>query len=139
APFPEKNTPVGKMFIQPHVQLENKDKILLDEVIGNNFAILAWGVNPTWGISPNVMKKWDKLGIKFIQVVPAVQLDAPNRSSHEHVITIGDVDTEIRSWFSQTNQSMVILRPDRFIAGLAIPQTVNSISEELFQKMHLVI
>ncbi|MFH4294372.1 bifunctional 3-(3-hydroxy-phenyl)propionate/3-hydroxycinnamic acid hydroxylase, partial [Acinetobacter baumannii] len=33
APFPEKNTPVGKMFIQPHVQLENKDKILLDEVI----------------------------------------------------------------------------------------------------------
>ncbi|MFH4151224.1 bifunctional 3-(3-hydroxy-phenyl)propionate/3-hydroxycinnamic acid hydroxylase, partial [Acinetobacter baumannii] len=81
------------MFIQPHVQLENKDKILLDEVIGNNFAILAWGVNPTWGISPNVMKKWDKLGIKFIQVVPAVQLDAPNRSSHEHVITIGDVDT----------------------------------------------
>ncbi|HCA5285655.1 TPA: bifunctional 3-(3-hydroxy-phenyl)propionate/3-hydroxycinnamic acid hydroxylase [Acinetobacter nosocomialis] len=138
APFPEKNTPVGKMFIQPQVQLENKDKVLLDDVIGNNFAILAWGVNPTWGISPNIMKKWTKLGIKFIQVVPTVQLDAPNRTSNEDVIAIGDVDAEIRSWFSQTNQSMVILRPDRFIAGLAIPQTVNSISEELFEKMHLV-
>lgn len=138
APFSGKNTPVGKMFIQPHVQFGNKDKILLDDVIGNNFAILAWGVNPTWGISPTIMKKWIKLGIKFIQVVPNVQLDAPNQTSNADFITIGDADSEIRTWFGQTNQSMVILRPDRFIAGLAIPQTVNSISEELFEKMHLI-
>ncbi|MNP65838.1 3-(3-hydroxy-phenyl)propionate/3-hydroxycinnamic acid hydroxylase [compost metagenome] len=84
------------------------------------------------------MKKWIKLGIKFIQVVPNVQLDAPNKTSNADFITIGDADSEIRTWFGQTNQSMVILRPDRFIAGLAIPQTVNSISEELFEKMHLI-
>lgn len=133
-----KNTPVGKMFIQPQVQLEDKTQVLLDDVIGNKFAILAWGVNPTWGLSEEVIQKWTKLGVQFIQVIPALQMDDPNRKPLENVLTIGEIGTELRSWFGQTNQSMVILRPDRFVAGLAIPQTINDISEKLFAKMHLI-
>ncbi|WP_447506058.1 bifunctional 3-(3-hydroxy-phenyl)propionate/3-hydroxycinnamic acid hydroxylase [Acinetobacter pittii] len=134
---PGKNTPVGKMFIQPQVELDNKEVLLLDEVIGNNFAIIAWGVNPTWGLSESVMQKWNKLGIKFIQVVPALQLEDGMASAHKNVVVIGEIGSEFRSWFGKTTQSMVILRPDRFVAGLAIPQTINSISEQLFKKMYL--
>ncbi|AXY60793.1 bifunctional 3-(3-hydroxy-phenyl)propionate/3-hydroxycinnamic acid hydroxylase [Acinetobacter sp. WCHAc010052] len=131
-----KESPVGKMFIQPQVQLENGQTTLLDEVIGNDFAVIAWGVDPKWGINDANMKVWQSLGVKFIQVLPAVQLGNEKRKIHDGVITIGDTGTEIRSWFGKTDQAMVILRPDRFVAALAIPQTMNTVSQQLFSKLH---
>ncbi len=129
-----KNSPIGKMFIQPQVKLESGEAVLLDEVIVNDFAIIAWGVNPKWGINDATMQKWQTLGVKFIQVLPAVQMDNPERKKLDGVITIGDMGVDIRTWFGKTTQSIVILRPDRFVAALAIPQTVNSISNQLFEK-----
>lgn len=82
------------------------------------------------------MKKWQALGVKFIQVLPAVQLGNEKRKIHDGVITIGDIGTEIRSWFGKTDQAIVILRPDRFVAALAIPQTMNTVSQQLFSKLH---
>lgn len=132
-----KNSPVGKMFIQPNIQLENGQTVLLDEIIGNDFAVIAWGVDPKWGINEANMKKWQSLGVKFIQVIPAVQLSNDKRKTFENVITIGDAGTEIRTWFGKTDQAIVILRPDRFVAALAIPQTMNTVSQQLFSKLHV--
>lgn len=131
-----KNSPIGKMFIQPQVKLDSGESVLLDEVIVNDFAIIAWGVDPKWGINDATMQKWQNLGAKFIQVLPAVQMDNPERKKLDGVITIGDMGVDIRTWFGKTNQSIVILRPDRFVAALAIPQTVNSISNQLFEKLY---
>lgn len=131
-----KNSPVGKMFIQPKVELVSGEQVLLDEIIGNDFAILAWGVDPQWGLSESSLQQWKKLGVKFIQVLPAVQLQNEKRKQFDGVICVGDIGTEIRSWFGRTNDSMVILRPDRFVAALAIPQSVDQISQALFSKLH---
>lgn len=131
-----KNSPIGKMFIQPQVKLESGEAVLLDEVIANVFAIIAWGVNPKWGINDATMQKWQTLGVKFIQVLPAIQMDNPQRKKLDGVITIEDVGIDIRTWFGKSAQSIVILRPDRFVAALAIPQTVNSTSNQLFEKLY---
>ena len=136
-PSQDANSPVGKMFIQPQVQLESGETVLLDEVLENNFAIIAWGVDPKWGLSEASMKKWQALGVKFVQVIPAVQLKNPARQSYPDVITVGDLGTDIRTWFGRTNESVVILRPDRFVAALAIPQTLQSTTEQLFEKLHV--
>jgi len=132
-----KTTPVGKMFIQPHVKLESGKTVLLDEVLSNDFAIIAWGVDPKWGLTPAHMQQWQKLGVKFVQVIPAVQLDNEKRQKYDGVITVGDLGTDIRSWFGQTTESVVILRPDRFVAALSIPQTLNTVSQQLFAKLHV--
>lgn len=132
-----KDSPVGKMFIQPQVKLESGETVLLDEVIGNDFAIIAWGVDPKWGLSKESMQQWKKLGVKFIQVIPAVQLSNQQRKQYEDVITIGDIGTDIRTWFGKTQDSIVILRPDRFVAALAIPQSMESTSKALFNKLHV--
>ena len=136
-PQAKKTSPVGKMFIQPEVKLDSGISILLDEVIGNDFAILAWGVDPKWGLSESTMQKWQKLGVKFIQVIPAVQLGNEKRQKYENVITVGDMGTDIRTWFGKTEESVAILRPDRFVAALAIPQTLDRTSQALFSKMHV--
>ena len=132
-----KNSPVGKMFIQPQVQLASGETVLLDEVIGNDFVIIAWGVDPKWGLSPDTLQQWKMLGVKFIQVIPAVQLQNSQRKEYQDVITIGDIGTDIRSWFGNTSESVVILRPDRFVAALAIPQSMESTSQQLFKKLYL--
>ncbi len=75
--------------------------------------------------------------MKFIQVIPAVQLQNNQRKEYEDVITIGDIGTDIRSWFGNTSDSVVILRPDRFVAALAIPQSMESTSQQLFKKLYL--
>ena len=136
-PQAKKNSPVGKMFIQPEVKLESGQTVLLDEVIGNDFAIVAWGVDPKWGLSEATIKKWQELGVKFIQVIPAVQFGNEKRQQFENVITIGDIGTDIRTWFGKTDESVAILRPDRFVAALAIPQTLERTSQALFSRMHV--
>ncbi len=89
------------------------------------------------GLSDATMKKWQKLGVKFIQVLPAVQLSNENRTKYDNVITIGDIGTDIRGWFGKTTESVTILRPDRFVAAIAIPQTLDSVSQAIVCKLHV--
>jgi len=123
-------SPVGKMFIQPQVLTEAGERVLLDEVIGKHFAIIAWGCDPTWGLSAAQIEQWQALGTRFIQVLPDVQLKAASDAG-KHVIRVGDSTGRIREWFAHGASSIALVRPDRFVAGLAIPQTVGQACDQL--------
>jgi 3-(3-hydroxy-phenyl)propionate hydroxylase len=126
----EKGSPVGKMFIQPRVLTEAGETVLLDEVIGENFAIIAWGCDPTWGLTAAQIDQWQALGTRFIQILPDVQLQATSDVS-QGVIRIGDSTGRLKEWFARGSASIALVRPDRFLAGLAIPQTVGRACDEL--------
>ena len=126
----EKGSPVGKMFIQPKVLTDAGTTVLLDEVIGANFAIIAWGCDPTWGLSATQIAQWKALGTRFIQVLPDVQLRVPSDAGPD-VIRVGDSSGRLKEWFALGTSSIALVRPDRFLAGLAIPQTVGQACDEL--------
>lgn len=126
----EKGSPVGKMFIQPKVLTDVGATVLLDEVIGENFAIIAWGCDPTWGLTAAQIAQWKTLGTRFIQVLPDVQLRAPSDAGND-VIRVGDSTGRLREWFARGSSSIALLRPDRFLAGLATPQTLGKACNEL--------
>ena len=126
----EKGSPVGKMFIQPKVLTDAGATVLLDEVIGENFAIIAWGCDPTWGLTAAQIAQWKALGTRFIQVLPDVQLRAPSDAGND-VIRVGDSSGRLREWFARGSSSIALLRPDRFLAGLATPQTLGKACNEL--------
>ena len=126
----EKGSPVGKMFIQPKVMTDAGETVLLDEVIGENFAIIAWGCDPTWGLTAAQIAQWKTLGTRFIQVLPDVQLRAPSDAGND-VIRVGDSTGRLREWFARGSSSIALLRPDRFLAGLATPQTLGKACNEL--------
>lgn len=126
----EKGSPVGKMFIQPKVSTDAGTTVLLDEVIGDNFAIIAWGCDPTWGLSATQIAQWKALGTRFIQVLPDVQLRVPSDAGPD-VIRVGDSSGRLKEWFALGTSSIALVRPDRFLAGLAIPQTVGQACDEL--------
>ena len=126
----EKGSPVGKMFIQPKVLTDAGATVLLDEVIGENFAFIAWGCDPTWGLTTAQIAQWKTLGTRFIQVLPDVQLRAPCDAGND-VIRVGDSTGRLREWFARGSSSIALLRPDRFLAGLATPQTLGKACNEL--------
>lgn len=131
-----KNTPVGKMFIQPKVTRESGEVTLLDDVIGANFAIIGWGCNPLWGMSEQQIARWRALGTQFIQVVPDVQIHTP-QDNVEGVIRLGDTQNRLKTWFAAQDASLAVIRPDRFVAALAIPQTLGNQLNQLASVMAL--
>lgn len=133
----EKGSPVGKMFIQPKVLTDAGTTVLLDDVIGENFAVIAWGCDPTWGLTAAQITQWKALGTRFIQVLPDVQLRAPSDAGHD-VIRVGDSSGRLREWFARGTSSIALVRPDRFLAALAIPQTVGLACDELARALNAV-
>ncbi|WP_407300937.1 bifunctional 3-(3-hydroxy-phenyl)propionate/3-hydroxycinnamic acid hydroxylase [Raoultella ornithinolytica] len=131
-----KNSPVGKMFIQPKVTLESGTVTLLDEVIGSNVAILAWGCNPQWGLNAGQIAQWRAVGVRFIQVVPEVQIHR-QQDNFAGVIRVGDTQNRLKSWFAQHDTAIAVVRPDRFVAAVAIPQTLGQKLDALASKMQL--
>ena len=131
-----KTSPVGKMFIQPQVTLESGESVLLDEVIGANFAIIGWGCNPQWGLDAGQIARWRAIGVRFIQVVPEVQIHR-EQDNAPGTLRVGDRQNRLKSWFAQHNTAIAVVRPDRFVAALAIPQTLGAQLTALAEKMTL--
>ena len=121
---------VGKIFPQPKVRLEDGTVTLLDNVIGPNFAVINWNTNPFWGISDAEAAKWKAIGTKFIQVVPEQQM-AAKQDQYDGVIRVGDCGDRLREWFARTPCGVAVVRPDRFVAAQAVPQTINTMLERL--------
>ena len=133
APTP---TPVGRMFIQPRVLCEDGQVRRLDDVIGLGFAVIAWGTDPTFGMSAEARAVWRRLGAKFITVKPEVQM-AHQDDRREGVITIGDVGNRLKDWFAQWPQSVVFVRPDRFVGAICSPQGISSTTLAFAKVLHV--
>ncbi|MFA8087057.1 bifunctional 3-(3-hydroxy-phenyl)propionate/3-hydroxycinnamic acid hydroxylase [Klebsiella oxytoca] len=131
-----KTSPVGKMFIQPKVTLETGQVTLLDEVIGARFAIIAWGCNPRWGLTDEQIARWRAVGVQFIQVVPEVQIHC-DQDNVPGVIRVGDTQNRLKNWFAQHDTAIAVVRPDRFVATVAIPQTLGKKLNALASKMQV--
>ncbi len=118
------------MFIQPRVRTSDDRLTLLDDAIGNGFAVIGWGTDPTFGLTPQARALAEKAGMRFVLAKPDVQLrhadDVP-----EGVLAIGDASGRLKEWFSRLPQSVVLLRPDRFVAGVCSPQQVSDAITEL--------
>lgn len=139
-------SPVGTMFIQPLVfkdQQPTAEEQRLDDIIGSDrFALISWGTNPLWGLTPSQVAAWRQLGTIFIHVVPACQLRSVQATAEgeQGVIRIGDSkDGILKTWFGNYPRSIAVVRPDRVVGALAIPQTIGQISDRFFDAIGLCI
>ena len=123
-------SPVGRMFIQPRVRTADGRTVRLDDVIGNRFAVIGWGSDPTFGLTDSARAVWERLGACFVLAKPDVQLDYA-ADVPDGVIAIGDTTGRLKDWFTQIPQSVVLLRPDRFVVGVCTPQEVSGAIVEL--------
>ena len=127
-------SPVGRLFIQPRVRTTDGRLVLLDDVIGNDFAVIGWGADPAFGLTAQARALCEKAGVRFVLAKPDVQLRHEADVPHG-VLAIGDVTGRLKEWFSRLPESVVLLRPDRFVAGVCTPQQVSAAIVELAGKL----
>ncbi len=76
------------------------------------------------GLNAGQIAQWRAVGVRFIQVVPEVQIHC-DQDNVPGVIRVGDTQNRLKSWFAQHDTAIAVVRPDRFVATVAIPQTLS--------------
>jgi 3-(3-hydroxy-phenyl)propionate hydroxylase len=129
-------SPTGTLFIQPRVDTRAAQNILLDDVIGPGFAILAWNNNPRKLLGDVAFARWTALGATFVSMRPLTQLQWTGHDDDE-VTIVGDRTGALKAFFDGHAESVLFVRPDRCIAGACIAQLAPELSAALFDVLCL--
>lgn len=129
--------PAGTLFIQPHVDTRSVQNILLDEVLGTGFAVLAWNNNPRALFSDATYTRWKALGANLIEARPNTQLHWTGHDDPD-VTVVGDRTGALKKFFDAHAESVLFLRPDRCIAAACIAQLSDETSTKLFEVLALI-
>jgi 3-(3-hydroxy-phenyl)propionate hydroxylase len=111
---------------------------LLDDALGQGFALLAWGADPNYWLNPKSRAILQALGAKIVTLKPVVQIDRSVDMS-DATDVLGDEQMRLKEWFGQHPGSIVLLRPDRFVAGISYPIEVNELIAAVADKMGLAV
>jgi 3-(3-hydroxy-phenyl)propionate hydroxylase len=130
------DSPVGTLFIQPRVDTRTQHDVLLDEVLGDWFAVLCWNNNPRKILGEEAFASWKAVGARFIALRPVTQLHWTGHDDPD-VVVVGDRGGAVKSWFDAHQESVLFLRPDRCIAGACIAQLAPELSAALLDALTL--
>lgn len=132
--------PTGTLFIQPKVDTRATTDVLLDDVIGTGFAVLAWNNNPRVLLGEEAFGRWKALGASFIAVRPSTQLrwTPPGCDDDPAITIVGDRTGALKAWFDRHSESVLFLRPDRCIAAACTAQRAPEMSARLFDVLALI-
>lgn len=123
--------PAGTLFIQPNVDTRDTQNILLDEVLGTGFAVLAWNNNPRALLGDATFARWKKLGANLIEARPNTQLHWTGHDDPD-VTIVGDRTGALKKFFDAHAESVLFIRPDRCIAAACLAQLSDETSTKLF-------
>lgn len=129
--------PAGTLFIQPHVDTRAVQNVLLDDILGTGFAVLAWNNNPRALLGESVYERWKSLGANLIEARPQTQLHWEGHDD-DAVTVVGDRTGALKKFFDAHAESVLFLRPDRCIAAASIAQLADQTSAELFDVLQLM-
>lgn len=135
-PRTKDKSPVGKLFIQPRVRTRAGEVKLLDDVLGSGFALVCWGVDPSFWLNQKSRDILAALGAPIITAKPVVQMNR-NKDIGPDAIVVGDEQMRLKEWFGSYDGAVAVIRPDRFVAGLAYPSKINELLAQVADKMGL--
>jgi 3-(3-hydroxy-phenyl)propionate hydroxylase len=133
---PSPTSPAGTLFIQPRVDTRTAQNLLLDEVLGTGFAVLAWNNNVRRLLDADIVDRWKALGARFVEARPATQLHWTGHDDPD-ITVVGDRTGALKTFFDAHAESVVFLRPDRCIAAACIAQRASEVSAAVFDVLCL--
>lgn len=112
---------VGRMFIQPNVELESGQTRRLDDVVGGRFALLTWRCNPLASAPPALRERLQQLGcVHLVGIRSRSSQDElpPALVAPQGATVVQDVENDLHLWFQSRGVEWVLVRPDRFVASV---------------------
>lgn len=110
---------LGKMIIQPEVEVKSGARSRLDDVLGPWFSIIGWRSDPQATMSEGDRAYWTRFGVRFVQIDRSRSgASREGRvSSRFGTVCVEDVDNVMADWFERNSQPYVLVRPDRYVAA----------------------
>tara|TARA_B110000483_G_scaffold99953_1_gene122634 strand:+ start:69330 stop:70946 length:1617 start_codon:yes stop_codon:yes gene_type:complete len=109
-------TLIGRMFPQPELEMSDGSSCLLDNLLGNDFALLYLSASGSTPISP-VFLKSKSINIRQICIVPQ-ESTLPEST---RIKCLRDHKGQLSQIFDHYMDQVMLIRPDRYVA-LAMPQ-----------------
>ncbi|MCL7676091.1 bifunctional 3-(3-hydroxy-phenyl)propionate/3-hydroxycinnamic acid hydroxylase, partial [Klebsiella pneumoniae] len=88
------------------------------------------------GLNAGQTPRWRAVGVRFTRGGPGVQIHS-GQDNAPGTRGVGNTKNRLKSWFALHNTAIAVVRPDRFVAALAIPQTLGAQLTALAEKMTL--
>jgi 3-(3-hydroxy-phenyl)propionate hydroxylase len=120
---PSATSAVGTLLPQPLVTTRDGASVLLDEVLGPWFALFTWCSDPWPHLDEDARRIWKTLGGNVVVCRPMTQLHWEEQGEGEFSV-VGDQTGAVKSWFDSGEGSVVVVRPDRFVAVVARPAEI---------------
>jgi 3-(3-hydroxy-phenyl)propionate hydroxylase len=110
----------GVMLPQPHVIMQEGRRVLLDEVLGDGFALLTLSHDP-----PTLLMEDDdlykRLNLRIVHVQPAEASITPvavQEADDPRCISVLDSEGTLSAFLRHDQNAAILVRPDRYIMGV---------------------
>jgi len=116
---PEERRGAGDVFVQPWVELAGRGRLRLrlDDVIGPRFALVATSAEPLSWLPETAAALWQRLdGCQVVLSPTAAPAAVTDAADFTHAL---EVDGLARSWFERLGARVALVRPDRYVFGVA--------------------
>jgi 3-(3-hydroxy-phenyl)propionate hydroxylase len=126
------NTPVGRLLPQPRVSIEGRDDILLDELFGDDFILLALTDDLERFKRETAQYAFSRLGVRRIALTGRVT------TSKCGIVAAHDASGALAAFAHGKREQILLIRPDRYVAGSFVLSETTAFAERLdglLQKM----
>lgn len=108
---------VGRMMPQPVVEVDGRQGVLLDELLGDTFTLLSFGPNAQAALSLASALNFGVPDPQRIAVLPSAYNPDPEYPGDEPVAR--DATGALRSFLPTDRDIVLLLRPDRYVLSAA--------------------
>jgi 3-(3-hydroxy-phenyl)propionate hydroxylase len=122
---------------QPTVRTKSGETCLLDEVVEpGRFGVIGWECDPQVMLDTLDSEYFDQLPTQFVMVTSV-------ESNLERALDTGTViayetTEKLQDWFADHHGNVAIVRPDRYVYGIASTTDVPALVDELRQQVPVI-
>ena len=123
-----RKTKTGRLFPQPTLETEDGTPVLLDDVLQDRFALIAYGLKPTRLLEAMNDPLLDQFGTVRVGIVPA---SAPRVEAGPGTRILRDGTGAVGAYFAGTGDDLALLRPDRYVMAVTSSVASRPVLEKL--------
>ena len=124
-PRRRRNGAEGRPITQPLVRTYDGRRALLDELLGEEFALIGYACDPRAGLDAKTLARLSALGARFVTLYPFGERPqgeaVTRRSAADALIEVEDLGGEGIAWFRGAGARrghVALVRPDKFVYAL---------------------
>jgi 3-(3-hydroxy-phenyl)propionate hydroxylase len=141
-PRNRRNGAEGRPIPQPQVRTLGGRRALLDEIIGDNFALVGYGIDPRARLDAGTIAKLASLDTRFVVLYPyggRPQGASVSASAPVGLTEIEDLSGEALAWFRKVGGKpghIALVRPDKFVYAMRPAGTIADAVTHAMRALH---